>query len=178
MSPGLQRRLQRYDSRGMSMALSFMEYAFRRLLLGALCTGAILILGIHVQLGPHLVVDIPWPRVPGHKRTAGPLLLDHAAHLARHLAMLDGDVGVGDLLEDGAVGVDARGPDEEADEGGEDVDAGQGEDIAQPAVADGLVDEVGGDDEGEQEGYEEEDAEGARVPDAEVWDADGAHCWG
>ncbi len=112
-----------------------------------------------LQLDAH----VARPALPGDARAPPPLALNHAAHPPRHVAAVDGDVVLWDGAQDGAGGVQAGSPDEEANDGGEDEDSGEGDDVGQGAVAHRLVDEVGGGDE-----REDDDDEGEQVEEEGV----------
>jgi len=72
--------------------------------------------------------------------------------LPRNLPNVYRNVWLGYLFQNSSIRVDSARPDEEAQDDGEDVRAANAEDIRDDLIPNGLVDEVGGRDEGEDEG--------------------------
>jgi len=96
-------------------------------------------------------------------------------HFARHFAFVNRYVCARDLLQRRAIGVDARGPDEEADDERAHVYGAHGNAIGYVLDANTCPDQVGGGHEGSDPGDEDDGEEDGGVPDLEIWYPDSNH---
>lgn len=88
-------------------------------------------------------------------------------HTLRQVHLLDGDVALGDLGHEGADGVNSRDIDRKGNGSGQDVGAGDDEDVVELGISEvGLDHGVGGRDKEKDEEEEEEESEGGRVEEA------------
>src|SRR5215469_12719642 len=99
-----------------------------------------------------LITDISGLGVPCDYCTSFPLLDDQTMDLPRNLPNVYRNVWLGYLFQNSSIRVDSARPDEEAQDDGEDVRAANAEDIRDDLIPNRLVNEVGGRDEGEDEG--------------------------